>query len=49
MNETSANQYVERVVDLLDPNANRLYNLSIEEARARILRGSLESVREIEG
>jgi asparagine synthase (glutamine-hydrolysing) len=49
MNETSANQYVERVVDLLDPNANRIYNLSIEEARARVLRGSLESVREIEG
>jgi len=49
MNETMANQYVERVVDLLDPAANRISNMSVEEARKRILSGSSESVREIDG
>jgi asparagine synthase (glutamine-hydrolysing) len=42
-------QYLERVVDLLDPSANQIYNLSVEEARERILNGSPASVREIEG
>lgn len=41
--------YIERVVDLTDPAANRIYNLSVETARDRILRGSAEEVREIEG
>jgi asparagine synthase (glutamine-hydrolysing) len=49
MSETLTSQYVERVVDLLDPGTNRIYNLTVEEARARILRGSIDSVREIEG
>src|SRR5581483_2718353 len=49
MNETMTNQYVERVVDLLDPAANRIYNMSLEEARVRVLEGSSESVREIDG
>ncbi len=42
-------QYLERVVDLTDPAANQIHNLSIEEARARILSGTPESVREIDG
>ncbi|MGA1236573.1 MAG: asparagine synthase-related protein [Limisphaerales bacterium] len=42
-------QYLEQVVDLLDPNHNRIYNLSLEEARNRVLTGSPESVREIDG
>ncbi len=42
-------QYIEQLVDLTDPAANRLYNLSVEDARARILRGSPDEVREIEG
>lgn len=42
-------QYVEQVVDLLDPALNQIDNLSIEEARLRILDGTPESVREIEG
>jgi asparagine synthase (glutamine-hydrolysing) len=49
MNEILANQYVERVVDLLDPSANRIYNMSVEEARARVLSGPIERVREIDG
>jgi asparagine synthase (glutamine-hydrolysing) len=49
MNEILANQYVERVVDLLDPSANRIYNMSVEEARARVLSGPIEQVREIDG
>src|SRR5881394_1649524 len=42
-------QYVERVVDLLDPSANQIYNLSVDEARERILNGSPASVRQIDG
>lgn len=44
-----ADQYVERVVDLLDPALNRLHNLSLDEARARILSGDPEAVRAIDG
>ena len=43
------NQYLERVVDLTDPLANRVLNMSMEEARSRVLRGPAEAVREIEG
>lgn len=42
-------QYIERVVDLTDENANHIYNLSIEEARQRVLSGQAPAVREIEG
>jgi asparagine synthase (glutamine-hydrolysing) len=41
--------YVERVIDLLDPALNHLYQFTVEEARARICSGRAESVREIEG
>ncbi|MGH7973657.1 MAG: asparagine synthase-related protein, partial [Limisphaerales bacterium] len=42
-------EYLERVVDLTDPNGNRILNMSVEEARARILRGPLDGIRQIEG
>ena len=42
-------QYVERLVDLLDPSLNDIYNMSVEEARRRILEGTPGEVREIEG
>ena len=42
-------EYLERVVDLLDPAANQIYNMSVDEARARVLNGSPEAVREIGG
>ncbi len=42
-------QYIEQVVDLTDPAANRLYNLSLEEARQRVWLGSPEAVRSLEG
>lgn len=45
MNES----YLERVVDLLDPSLNRIYNMSLEEARQRVLSGRPEAVREIDG
>ena len=49
MDQTISSQYVERVVDLIDPSSNRIYNLSLEEARERVLRGSMDAVREIDG
>ncbi len=42
-------EYIERVVDLTDPALNRLYNLSVEEARARVLAKDADGVRAIEG
>ncbi len=41
--------YIERLVDLIDPSTLRLRNVTFEEARERILRGSADSVREIDG
>ena len=49
MNNELPHQYLERVVDLLDPAANQIYNMSVDEARARLLNGRPEAVREIEG
>ena len=43
------NQYVERVVDLLNPDGNRIYNLSLEEARNLLLDQSCAAIREIQG
>lgn len=42
-------EYLERVVDLTDPAGNRILNMTVEEARQRILRGPAESVREVNG
>lgn len=42
-------QYIERVVNLLDETANQIYNMDIEAARERVLRGTPQAVREIEG
>jgi len=41
--------YLEQLVDLLEPASNRIYNMSLEEARRRVLAGDSQSVREIEG
>ena len=42
-------QYLERVVDLLDPSLNRVFNMTPEQARERVLSGRPEAVREIDG
>src|SRR5947209_6556411 len=41
--------YLERVVDLADPSANRIYNMSVEAARKLVLAGSPRQVRDIDG
>jgi asparagine synthase (glutamine-hydrolysing) len=41
-------EYVERVVDLTEPEANQIYNLSVEDARELILRHP-GAAREIQG
>lgn len=43
------NHYVERVVDLLDPSLNRIHNLTVEEARARVLSADPQAVLGIDG
>jgi asparagine synthase (glutamine-hydrolysing) len=42
-------QYVERVVDLIDPTANQIDNLSLDEARRVLLESSADAVRNIHG
>jgi asparagine synthase (glutamine-hydrolysing) len=41
--------YLEQVVDLLDPALNRIHNMSLAEARERLLSAKPEAVREIDG
>lgn len=41
--------YIERLVDLLDPARNAILNLTLDEARERVLNGSPESVLGIDG
>jgi len=38
-----------RVIDLLNPGANQLYNVDLQEARRRVLTGDPEAVRGIDG
>ncbi len=40
---------IDRVVDLTDPAANRVFGFTLEEARRRVATGSPDAVREIEG
>jgi asparagine synthase (glutamine-hydrolysing) len=42
-------QYIERVVDLTDPAANQIDNLSVEDARRILLEGPAEAVQHIHG
>jgi asparagine synthase (glutamine-hydrolysing) len=42
-------QHVERIVDLLDPALNTIENMSLEEARARVLSGDPGAVAAIAG
>jgi asparagine synthase (glutamine-hydrolysing) len=44
-----AHQYVERVVDLIDPAANQIYNFSTEEARERLRDQPAEAMLQIAG
>src|SRR5689334_2817431 len=41
--------YVEDVIDLIDPQLNRIHNMSVEQARTRVLAGSPEEIRAIDG
>lgn len=41
--------YVDRLVNLLDPDANVLFNVSQEEAERRVGAGDLSAIRDIEG
>jgi asparagine synthase (glutamine-hydrolysing) len=41
--------YIERVVDLVDPEVNQIFNLTVEEARARLHSGDPSSVQGIQG
>ena len=40
---------LERIVNLLDPELNRIYNMDLDEARRRVLSGDPAAVRGIEG
>jgi asparagine synthase (glutamine-hydrolysing) len=42
-------QYLAKVVDLTDPASNRILNMTVDEARAWLLRQPAQAVRDIEG
>ena len=42
-------QYIERVVDLTEPDANQIYNLTTEEARRLLLESPADAMRGIAG
>ena len=42
-------QSLETLVDLTDPSVNRILNLTVEEARRRLLSDAPESIRDIDG
>jgi len=42
-------QYIEKVVNLMDPDKNVIYNMSVEEATALLKTGKSEKVRKIDG
>ena len=41
--------YVERLVNLLDPSANQILNMSVEQAEAAVQSGEVNRVRQIQG
>jgi asparagine synthase (glutamine-hydrolysing) len=47
--DTMHQQYVERVVDLTEGEANQLYRLSVEEAKNIVMHGSAEEIGRIAG
>jgi asparagine synthase (glutamine-hydrolysing) len=47
--KTMQQLYIERVVDLTEPEANQIHRLSLEEAREIVLRGPAEAIGRIAG
>jgi asparagine synthase (glutamine-hydrolysing) len=41
--------YIERVIDLLDPDANQLYDVSVEHAKELLLKNPVGAARNLEG
>jgi asparagine synthase (glutamine-hydrolysing) len=41
--------YVERLVDLVEPGSNHLYNMSVDDARKILFNGTPEAIRNIQG
>ena len=41
--------YIERVVDLLDPGTNQLYDVTVEAARELLLQNPAEAARSLQG
>jgi asparagine synthase (glutamine-hydrolysing) len=41
--------YIEDVIDLIDPGVNQIHNMTVDQARARVLNGSADEVRAIDG
>jgi asparagine synthase (glutamine-hydrolysing) len=41
--------YIERVVDLLDPRANQIYNLTVDAARELLLKHPIEAAQQLQG
>src|SRR5437899_10396360 len=44
-----SDHYLEQLVDLLPPSVNQILNMTVDEARGRVLKGIPDAVREIDG
>ncbi len=42
-------QYVEKLIDLIEPDTNQIYNLTVEEARRLLLEQPADAIRGVEG
>jgi asparagine synthase (glutamine-hydrolysing) len=49
MRQNPVHQYVERVVDLTDPEANQIYNFTVEEARQRLRDQPSDAMLQVSG
>ncbi len=45
----AVSSYIERVVDLLDPSTNHLYNVTVEAARELLLKNPVEAAQNLQG
>src|SRR5580704_16740447 len=45
----ATSSYIERVVDLLDPSTNHLYNVTVESARELLLKNPVEAAQNLQG
>jgi hypothetical protein len=49
MQRIAVQQYVERVIDLIEPETNQIHNLTVEDAQRLLLEQPADAIRGIAG